>query len=432
MKKILTTLAALAALTLFTATVAADPLSDAMAGKYKGTTVTMTGPFVDNDAVKFNESVKDFEAKTGINVVYEGSKEFEASITVRVEGGNAPDIADFPQPGLLAGFAKKGKVIDLNKALPASWKKNYIQSWLDMGTKPGADGKPIMAGLWARANVKGIVWYNKKAFDKAGYKVPTTWKELLALQDQIKKDGDAPWAIGIESGAATGWPATDWLKQTMLRTTSLENYDKWVAGTLKASSPEIKNAMKYWTDIWFDDKNVYGGRKSIATTGFGDAPKVLFENPPKAWLHDQGNFVTSFFPNGLKAGEDYDFFNLPVIDAKYGTPLLVAGDIYAMFNDRPEVRATMQYFSSAESIKTWIQSGGVLAPQKDVKLEWYTNYVDHKLGDMLVSAKALRFDATDQMPGPVTSTYWHELTSYVSGSHTLDQVAAAIDSSWAK
>ena len=202
MKRITCALAALAALTLFAVSVSADPLSDAMAGKYKGTTVTMTGPFVDNDAVKFNDSVKDFEAATGINIVYEGSKEFEASITVRVDGGNAPDIADFPQPGLLAGFAKKGKVIDLNKALPASYKKNYIQSWLDMGTKPGPDGKPIMAGLWARANVKGIVWYNKKAFDKAGYKVPSTWAELIALQNQIKKDGDAPWAIGIESGAA--------------------------------------------------------------------------------------------------------------------------------------------------------------------------------------------------------------------------------------
>jgi alpha-glucoside transport system substrate-binding protein len=430
MKKMTFALVALAALTLFVVTAGADPLSDAYAGKLKGTTVTMTGPFVDNDAVKFNDSVKDFEAKTGINIVYEGSKEFEASITVRVDGGNAPDIADFPQPGLLAAFAKKGKVLDLNKVLPAGWKSNYIQSWLDMGTKPGPDGKPITAGIWARANVKGIVWYNKKAFDKAGYKVPNTWAELTALQNQIKKDGDTPWAIGIESGAATGWPATDWLKQTVLRTTSLQNYDKWVAGTLKASSPEIKGAFKYWTDIWFDDANVYGGRKSIATTGFGDAAKVLFENPPKAWLHDQGNFITSFFPNGLKAGEDYDFFNLPVIDAKYGTPLLVAGDIYAAFNNRPEVLAAIQYFTKAESIKSWIQSGGVLAPQKDVDTSWYTNYVDKKLGTLLKDAKALRFDATDQMPGPVTSTYWHELTALVSGSHTLDQVVTAIDGSW--
>jgi len=433
MKKILTTLAALAALTLFTATVAADPISDAMAGKFKGTTVTMTGPFVDNDAVKFNEAVKDFSTKTGIKIVYEGTKEFEASVTVRIEGGNAPDIVDFPQPGLLAGFVKKGKIVDLNKALPASIKNNYIQSWLDMATMPGPDGKPIMAGVWNRANVKGTIWYNKKAFDKAGYKVPNTWPELISLQNAIKKDGDTPWAVGIESGAATGWAATDWTEQIMLRTTSLQNYDKWVAGTLKFDSPEVRKAIQTWSDIWFPDGNVYGGRKSIATTSFGDAPKVLFDNPPKAWLHNQANFIISFFPNGLKAGEDYDFFNVPAIDPKYGAPLEVGGDIYSMVNDRPEVRAVMQFFSSAQSIKTWIQSSGALAPQKDVDVSWYANYIDKKLGIMLRDAKALRFDGSDMMPGAVgAGSFWREISSYVSGTKSLDDAVKTIDASWPK
>ncbi|GJM77700.1 hypothetical protein HMSSN139_01960 [Paenibacillus sp. HMSSN-139] len=55
----------------------------------------MFGPFVDADQVKFETSIKDFEEKTGIDIQYEGSKEFEATINVRVDGGNAPDIADF-------------------------------------------------------------------------------------------------------------------------------------------------------------------------------------------------------------------------------------------------------------------------------------------------------------------------------------------------
>ncbi len=412
--------------------VSADPLSDAYAGKFKGKTVTMSGPFTDNDAVKFNDSIKEFCDKTGIDIQYEGSKEFEASIKIRVDGGNAPDVVDFPQPGLLAGFAKSGKVIDLNKVLDPSWKKNYIQSWLDMGTMDGKSGK-IMAGLWARANVKGIVWYNKKAFDQAGYKVPVTWADLTKLMDQIKKDGDTPWAIGIESGAATGWAATDWTEQVMLRTTTLQNYDKWVNGTLKFSSPEVRKAIETFSKIWFDDKNVFGGRKAIATTSFGDAPKVMFETPPKAWMHDQGSFIVSFFPEGLTAGEDYDFFNLPTIDPKYGAPLEVGGDIYGMFNDRPEVRAVMQYFGKAESVKTWVSAGGALAPQKDAKAEWASNYVDKKLAQMLIDAKALRFDASDLMPGAVgAGSFWKEMTAYVSGTHDLNTAVKAIDASWPK
>ena len=93
-------------------------------------------------------------------------------------------------------------------------------------------------------NAKGLVWYPKKAFDAAGYKIPTTWDEQTALMDQIVKDGDTPWCIGIGSGAATGWPATDWIENIMLRTTSLANYDKWTSGTLPFTSPEVKNATE--------------------------------------------------------------------------------------------------------------------------------------------------------------------------------------------
>ncbi len=397
----------------------------------RGTVVTMAGPFTDNDAIKFEESIKPFEEMTGIDIQYEGSKEFEASIGIRVEGGNPPDIVDFPQPGLLNNFVRKGYVIDLNKVLDMNKvKSNYIQSWLDMATMESPDGE-IMAGLWGRVNGKSLVWYNKKEFDAAGYKVPETWEELVTLQNTILSDGDSPWAVGIESGAATGWAATDWIEEMMLRTTSLENYDKWVTGELKFNSPEVRAAIKAMTDIWFADGMVYGGRKGIATTSFGDAPKVMFENPPKAWLHKQGNFITSFFPDNLVAGQDYDFFYLPSVDPQYGRPVLVAGDIYAMFNDRPEVRMVMQYFATAASVEGWVKAGGAISPHKDSKLDWYTNEVDRKVAEVIQNATSVRFDGSDLMPGAVgAGSFWKEMTAYVSGAKSLDEALTAIDNSW--
>ena len=171
-----------------------------------------------------------------------------------------------------------------------------------MATMPGASRQPIMAGVWERVNGKSFVWYPKKAFDAAGYKVPTTWDELTALQDQIVKDGDTPWCIGIESGAATGWPVTDWIEEIMLRTTTPENYDDWVSHKLPFSSPEVTAAAQKVGDIWLNPKFVYGGTAGIVSTNFGDAPKPMFTDPPKCWLHRQGNFITSFFPARRQAG----------------------------------------------------------------------------------------------------------------------------------
>ncbi|MEZ4769014.1 MAG: ABC transporter substrate-binding protein [Caldilineales bacterium] len=334
---------------------------------------------------------------------------------------------DFPQPGLMATFARQGKVIPVTDMVPESWlSQNYLQSWRDMATVDGTE-----YGVWQRFNGKSLVWYPKAAFEAAGYEVPTTWEELQALEDQIVSDGDTPWCIGIESGAATGWPATDWTEEFMLRTTSLENYDAWVAGELPFSSPEVKNAIETFANIWNDSDMVYGGTPAIVTTFFGDAPTPMFEDPPGCWLHKQGNFITSFFPPDAVYGEDYGVFYLPGVDPQYGKPFLVAGDVMAASEDRPEVRAVMQYFSTGEGIRGWLAAGGALGMQKDVQLDWYGSPLEADIAAMVNDATSVRFDGSDLMPGAVGSgSFWKGMTDYFSGAADLDTVLAEIDASW--
>jgi alpha-glucoside transport system substrate-binding protein len=407
-------------------------LADSFAGKLKGTTVSMTGPFTGEDAEKFNAAVKEFEDITGIDIQYEGSKEFEATISARVDGGNPPDIVDFPQPGLAASFAKSGKIIDVSTYIKADWlKQNYIQSYLDMATLDGPDGK-ITAGVWHRVFGKSLVWYPKAAFEQAGYEIPTTWTEMTALMDQIVADGDTPWCIGIESGAATGWPATDWMEEVMLRTTSLENYDKWTRGELPFTDPVVKNAATEMSKIWFNDDYVFGGRKAIVTTSFGDAPKPMFEKPdPKCWMHKQGNFIVSFFPEGVKPGVDYGVFYLPSIDESLGKPVLISGDLMVPFADRPEVRAVMSFFSSGASVEQWAKSGGATSPHKDGDLTWYQDEISKQVAEIISGASSVRFDGSDLMPGVVgAGTFWKGMTDYVSGSVDLDKAMEEIQAGW--
>jgi len=409
-------------------------LADALAGKMKGKVVTAFGPLAGDEALKFDETMRSFVEKTGIQFRYEGSKQFEATISTRVDAGNPPDIADFPQPGLLKSFTKAGKVADLAKVLGADYlDQQYAPAWTDISKIPGPDGKPVFAGIWERVNVKSLIWYPKKAFDAAGYKIPKTWDELKALQDQIVSDGDTPWCIGIESGVATGWPVTDWIEEVMLRTTSLENYDKWTEGKLKFDSPEVRHAVDIVGDIWLNDKYVYGGRKTIVSTSFGDGPTPMFANPPKCWMYHLGNFITSFFPKDAKAGVDYDFFYMPPIDPKYGSPVEVGGDIWAMFNDRPEVRAVMAYLTRGEHLKGWMATGGAIAPQKDAKLEWYGNAMDRGIAEILKNATSVRFDGSDLMPGEVgAGAFWREMTAWVAGTTDEETALKNIDAAWPK
>ncbi len=406
-------------------------LDRAYAGDFAGTTVTMFGPFTDEDEVLFNEAISDFEEATGIDIQYTGTKEFEASIAVRVDGGDAPDIADFPQPGLLANFVRDGKIVDVSSYLSEDvLLQRYNPSWLDMAIMEGPDGE-VMAGVWQRFNGKSLVWYPQAIFEEAGYTVPETWDDLVGLTQTIADDGDTAWCIGIESGVATGWAATDWTEEMMLRTTSLENYDAWTAGALPFSSPEVQNAIETWSEVWFNDDYVYGGTDSIVGTFFGDSPTPMFEDPPKCWLHKQGNFITSFFPEGVEYGSDYGFFYMPPVDDAYGKPFLVAGDIMAQFDDRDEVRAVMEYFTTPDSSEGWMQTGGALSPHLQATPDMYGSDVARDIAAAVAEATSFRFDGSDLMPGEVgAGTFWSGMTDYVSGAADLATILGEIDASW--
>lgn len=381
-------------------------------------------PGVDQ-AAAMEEATQAFQADTGINVVFEGVENFEEEIVQRAQKGDLPDLAMFPQPGLLGDLVAGGYTIDLNAWFtPVYFGQQYEQSWLDMATMDGQ-----MAGVWYKVSVKSLVWYPVPEFQDAGYQIPGTWVELLALSDQMVADGRTPWCVGIESGPASGWVGTDWVEDIMLRTTTAENYDRWVEGDLLFASPEVKNAFQIMGNVWFSPNYVLGGRAAINTTHFGDAPVPMFDDPPSCWLHRQASFIPGFFPGGTQYGVDYDYFPLPSIDAQYGDPVLIAGDLFGVFQDRPKVRTFVEYLTTGESVRWWVEQGELVSPHKDADPAWYQD-TNRGYADMIANADTVRFDGSDLMPGEVgAGTFWKGVVDYVDGVD-LDTILSDIDTSW--
>ena len=391
--------------------------------------VNVFGAFVDVDAERFEASVKVFEERTGIDIVYEGSGDFESLVVVRAEGGDPPDIAAFPQPGLMADLARRGHIFDIRDlGLDESFlAQQYSDAWLDLSK---VDGVPY--GVWYRAAMKSLVWYAKPVFEEEGYQIPETWDELVALSQQMVDDGYVPWSIGIESSGATGWVATDWIEDILLRTTSPENYDAWTTGDLKFSSPEVKRAVEIMSEIWFNDDFVLGGRNSILTVPFGDAATPLVTDPPRALMHRQATFIAGFLPDDAQQqiGDVVDVFYLPPIDAAQGKPVLGAGDIWSPMTDTPETREVLKFLATGESIKAWVEAGGTIAIHNDADLNWYPGRVERAAAEFIRNADTFRFDGSDLMPGEVgAGSFWTGMVDYVSGED-LDSVLSKIDDSF--
>jgi alpha-glucoside transport system substrate-binding protein len=398
---------------------------------HDGTTVSLYTTIRDAEADAMQKAWKDFSDCTGIKVDYEGTGEFEAQIQVRVDGGNAPDLAMFPQPGLMARFAKSGKLKPAPAKVKESATKNWSKDWIGYGT---VDGTFYAAPHGS--NVKSFVWYSPKMFKEKGYTVPQSWDEMMNLSDKIAAGGIKPWCAGLESGEATGWPATDWMEDVVLRDQGPEIYDQWVSHQIPFNDPKIVAATDRVGSILKNEKYVnggYGGVKSIATTAFQEGGFPILDG--KCALHRQASFYAAQWAKGTKVAEDGDVyaFYLPPIDTTKGKPVLVAGEFTAAFADRPEVQAFQEFLASPEYANLRAKAGSWVSANKGLDVNNETNPIDKLSVQILNDPNTVaRFDGSDLMPAAVgAGTFWKGMVEWINGTDTkttLDRIEA----SWPK
>ncbi|MET7949776.1 ABC transporter substrate-binding protein [Micromonospora sp. NPDC005324] len=412
----------------------ADSAECAAYDKYEGhdgKKVSIYASIRDAEADLLRNSWKSFEDCTGIEIDYEGSGEFEAQLPVRVDGGNAPDIAFVPQPGLVKRFADAGKLKSLGADTKALAEQNMPADWLKYGTVNGT-----LYGVPLGANVKSFVWYSPKTFKEKGWEVPTTWDQLIALSDKIAASGTKPWCAGVESGDATGWPATDWIEDVVLRTQGPEVYDQWTTHAIPFNDPKIVDAVDRAGSILKNDKYVnggFGGVKSITTTAFQEAGLPVTTG--KCAMHRQASFYANQFPEGTKVAEDGDAFAFyfPAIDPAKGKPVLGAGEFVVGYADRPEVQAVQTYLVSAEYVNSRAKLGNWVTANNKLDIANVASPID-KLSVQILQDKTgtFRFDGSDLMPAAVgAGTFWKGMVEWLNGKATAP-VLQGIESSWPK
>ena len=435
MKKSLKLSAALSAIalvaTVFTATSAKAATTAYCAdfkqfGTYQNKTVKVFAGIRDPEASVMTKIFAHFTACTGIKIAYEGTDQFETLLPVRVKGGNAPDIAIIPQPGLVATMVATGKAVPITAAVAANLKKYYNPAWATFTTVGGK-----VYGAPFGASSKSLVWYSPAQFKTLGVSVPTTWAEMEAVAAKFKAAGKLPWCAGIESGAATGWPATDWIEEMALRELGPDKYNQWWQGKLKFSSPEMQGVMTK-VAAWLGTKEQVGDLQSVATRKFQDAGVPGLANGTCGMLQ-QASFYASMFPKGTTFGANADAnaFYLPPTNTKFGKPIEGAGEFPVAFSKKPEVGAVQAYFSSPAYGIERAANGGWTSANSGIPLSSYTDPVLKVVAQSLQSKQgAIVFDASDLMPTAVNGAFWKEITKFYAEGKSMKDVAAAIDANW--
>ena len=391
------------------------------------TSVDVLAVWSGNELTNFQMINTAFNQKTGIKVNVETTRDLPTVLNTRVRANNPPDVTGNPSISQFHSLITAGKVIRLDSILDMnSIHANYSQDWLNLVTFNGG-----LYGVVMLANSKGTVWYNPKQFTASGYTVPTTWNDLITLSDKIAGSGKYPWALGVSSGAASGWPASDWIDQIYLNLNGPDMSDSWVAHKIPWTDPSVKNAFQMFGQIAHGNHYINGGAQAILATGFQDASYLPYDSPPKAYMDYLGDFLVGFitaqFPS-LQAGTDYNFFNFPTITQAYAGAITGGADTVFALKDNSAIRQYLQYLSTAEAQEIWVKQGGKSSVNKSVPLSAYPNAVAAAAGKQLSQAPIFRNSQDDLMPSAVETAYWQGVVAYIQNPGNLSSILSTIES----
>jgi alpha-glucoside transport system substrate-binding protein len=383
-----------------------------------GASVTVIGTWGGDEEKAFKAMVAPWEKQSGNTVKYTGTRDINAVLTTGVASGVLPDLAGLPGPGQMTTFAKGGSLKPLDAVLDvATYKAETAPALVALGT---VDGK--LSGVFIKAAVKGLIWYSPKLHDYASAP-PATWDDLKSQATANKGAANAIWCVGLESGAASGWPGTDWIEDIVLRQAGPDVYNAWWAGTQKWTSPEIKSAFETFGDVI---KDANGGANTVLTTAFQEGGDGLFTSPPGCEFHHQASFITGLGKfKGAKAGTDYNFFPFPDIDAKYTGSIEGAGDLFGMFHDTDAAKSLMKYLVTAPAQDIWVKLGGALSANKNATS--YPDDIAKGSAALLSNAKVFAFDASNLMPPAMEAAFQTAIVDYTKDPSKLDSVLASLD-----
>ena len=390
----------------------------------EGETIEVAATWTSPEQERFQMVLDAFAEQSGADVRFlSAGDDIAAFVGPRIEGGDPPDVAMLPQPGVLQSFADQGDLIPIEDVAGDEIDQNFSETAREVGS---ADG--TLFGVWFKTAQKSTVWYNTNVFADAGVEPPATWDELLDTGQTISDSGVEPYSIG----GADGWTLSDLFENIYLRTAGTEKYDQLAAHEIPWTDRSVKEALSIMADVLESDK-IAGGTSGALQTDFNTSVTQAFSDPPNGALVFEGDFVGGIISGETDAtlGEDADFFEFPSIDGSENV-VLGGGDIAVLLKDSEGGKALIEYLATPEAAEIWAAEGGYISPNTKVDLSAYSDELSRRAAEALAKAgNDVRYDLSDLQPTEFGATtgqgIWGIFQDFVRDPNDVDGTAEALE-----
>jgi len=397
--------------------------AEAAGGEQLDGSVSMLGVLGGEELDAFDSVIAPFEAATGIDVQYEGTRDFAAVLQTRVDGGSPPDVVATPAIGEMRGFAEDGVLADMEAVVGQDvLEESFTPSLLETASLDGQ-----VFGVFNTISLGGVIWYDPKTYD--GPTDPQTWEELQGWATEQAAAGETPWCVGLESGAASGWPAADFIDEILLRQAGPELHKRWQEGEEPFTSPEVQQAFETYGETVRED-TVYGGSVNALSTNFAKAANPMFAKDPGCSILQQATFmggiIQDSFPN-LESGTDLAYFPVPDFSTDFPGIRSISGEIVGVINDSPQAVALVKYLASTEAGSLIAATGRWLSGNKNVDDAAYQDPFLSQASQVLAEAKGTYSLGNSLMPQSLVDAFWKAGVEYTKNPDDLDAILATVD-----
>ena len=143
--------------------------------------------------------------------------------------------------------------------------------------------------------------------------------------------------VGVESGAASGWPGTDWIEDIVLRRPVPRVQPVW-QGTLSGARPRSKPPSRLSVT---SSRTPMAERHTVLTTNFEVGGDGLFKSPPVCVFPPPCKLLTGLGAFKTAAAGPTQLLPVPGHRPAF-RPVGGRGDLFGMFKDHRRAKSLMR------------------------------------------------------------------------------------------
>ena len=398
---------------------------------YSPEEVVIAGPYFPQ--IEYFENELDvISTDLNIKIKYVPYSDIETEI---IEGSDSDsfDLAIIPNPQGVVNLGERGYLYPISIALEKETIENNYSKHLQEITTSDVDGETY--GVLFRLIPNSLIWYDVEKYNQLGAPEFENFQDMISFTEANVYEDSPLWCMDIESGASTGWIATNWLEDIILHEQGPSVYDDWFQQKISPKNEEIKQSILNIGELIFIKDAVYGGKERIISKEFRNNFRNLIDTDNQCVFSWSGHFASMYFPTNKYFGSDYDFFKFPSLENK--NALVGIGDSLVILSSKSESINVFNSLTSNSFGQDWIsqKDGMFISANKNSSVNEINSPL--LLKETLLVRNALkddlfRFDASELMERRIGADYLLlALREYISfGNLYINLITQELDSKY--